>query len=88
MIEAKNASFVLPIARVNGTGYYVDLGHRLFRDTMNPLRYIDFDSAEGRQLCRQAGVVTCLRCGTSVIVSRLMTGNGLRCVRCGGGLHG
>ena len=58
MTETKNASLVLPIARLNDTGYYVDLRHRLFRDTMNPSRYIDFDSAEGRQLCRQAGVVT------------------------------
>jgi len=76
MIETKNASLVLPIVRVNGTGYYVDLEHRLFRDTMNPSRYIDFDSAAGRHLSRQAGVVTCLRCGASVIVSSVME-NGL-----------
>ncbi len=88
MIKVKKVSRVLPVVQINGTGYYVDLGQRLFRDTMKPSRYIDFDSAEGRRLCRQAGVVRCLSCGASVIVSTEMIVYELRCTRCGGGLRG
>ena len=53
----------LPVARLNGTAYFVDLRLRQFRETMNPGNYVDFDSVEGRKMCEQAGVVTCLGCG-------------------------
>ena len=52
-----------------GKGYFIDLEARLFRETMDPGRYVDFDSVKGKWSCQQAGVVTCLSCGASVIVS-------------------
>lgn len=73
----------LPTILLGGKGYFIDLEARLFRETMDPGRYIDFDSAKGSGLCKQAGIVTCLRCGASVIVSAALCGAQLRCVRCG-----
>ena len=75
---------VLPTISIGGKGYFVDLEARLFRETMNPGNYVDFDSVRGKELRRQAGVVTCLSCGASVIVPISIMGNRLRCVRCGG----
>ena len=73
----------LPIVRMNGTAYMVDLGQRQFRDTFNLQGWIDFDSVKGERLRSLIGVVTCLRCGMSVIVS-MTPGNDdrLRCMRC------
>ena len=86
--EWRRSPSVLPVIRANGPGHYVDLKQRLFRDTFDPGRHTDFDSAVGQQLCREAGVVTCLACGASVIVSAEMDSIDLRCVRCGGSLCG
>ena len=74
---------VLPVARLNDAAYFIDLRLRQFRETMNPGSYVDFDSVEGRQMCRQAGVATCLRCGMSVIAPANVDDD-LRCMRCGG----
>ena len=74
----------LPTVLLGGKGYFIDLEARLFRETMDPGRYVDFDSVKGKELREQAGVVTCLRCGTSVLVPASVKGNRLRCVRCGG----
>ena len=73
---------VLPTVRLQGTAYFVDLARRQFRDTMNIQQHIDFDSAKGVALCRQAGVVTCLRCGMSAIVATSRREDDLRCMRC------
>ena len=59
----------LPTMLLVGKGYFIDLEARLFRETMDPGRYVDFDSVKGKWSCQQAGVVTCLSCGASVIVS-------------------
>ena len=34
----------LPTILLSGKGYFIDLEARLFRETMDPGRYIDFDS--------------------------------------------
>ena len=34
----------LPTVLLGGKGYFIDLEARLFRETMDPGRYIDFDS--------------------------------------------
>ena len=73
----------LPVVRLDGTAWFIDLRLRQFRETMNPHNYVDFDTVKGRQLCRQAAVVTCLRCGMSVIVPGTIPDDGLRCARCG-----
>ena len=54
---------VLPVVRLAGTTYFVDLEQRQFRETLNPKCYVDIDSADGKRMCRQAGVGTCLKCG-------------------------
>ena len=74
---------VLPTILLGGKGYFVDLEARLFKETMNPCSYVDFDSVKGQELSQQAGVVTCLRCGASVIVSAALRVERLKCVRCG-----
>ena len=61
--EGTRKPLVLPVVRLEGTPYFIDLAQRHFRETMNPTNYVDFDSVKGARLCRQAGVVTCLRCG-------------------------
>ena len=73
---------VLPVARLNEAAYFIDLRQRQFRETMNPGSYVDFDSVKGRKMCKRAGVVTCLGCGLSVIMSPSAI-EGLRCCRCG-----
>ena len=73
----------LPTILLGGKGYFIDLEARLFRETMDPGCYIDFDSVKGNELREQAGIVTCLGCGASVIVSAALRGARLRCVRCG-----
>ena len=73
----------LPTISLGRKGYFIDLQSRLFRETMDPGRYVDFDSVRGKELCEQAGVVTCLRCGASVIVSAALRAGRLWCVRCG-----
>ena len=69
--------------RLNDAACFIDLRLRQFRETTNPGRYVDFDSAKGGKMCQLAGVVTCLGCGLSVIVSAF-DGEGLRCMRCRG----
>jgi len=73
----------LPTILLGGKGYFIDLEARLFRETMDPGRYVDFDSVRGSELREQAGIVTCLGCGTSVIIPVSLRGTQLRCVRCG-----
>ena len=72
----------MPVIRLAGTAYFIDLSHRHFKETMNPGIRVDFDSVEGQRLCRQAGVVTCLNCGTSAIVAASVLDNELSCLRC------
>ena len=73
----------LPVLQLSGTGYYIDIGSRLFRETMIPGKRVDFDSVRGENLCRQAGIVTCLGCGMSALIAGREPGDGLRCMRCG-----
>ena len=78
----------LPTILLGGKGYFIDLESRLFRATMDSGRYVDFDSVKGKGLCGQVGVVTCLRCGASVIVAASLHEEQLRCVRCGAAVEG
>jgi len=73
---------VLPVISRNGAAYFIDLQLRQFRLTMNPGGYVDFDSVEGREMCRRAGVVTCLACGFSVIAPATVDECTLRCMKC------
>jgi hypothetical protein len=73
----------LPTILLGGKGYFIDLEARLFRETMDPGCYVDFDSVKGQELCEQAGVVTCRGCGASVMIFAALQRARLRCVRCG-----
>ena len=77
----------LPTILLGGKGYFIDLEARLFRETMDPGSYVDFDSVRGSELRERAGIVTCLGCGASVIISAALHGARLRCVRCGTALE-
>ena len=73
---------VPPTIRLNGKAYIIDLSLRQFRETMNPGHRVDFDSVAGVELCRQAGVITCLRCGASAIVAGSAREEAIWCLRC------
>ena len=72
---------VLPIVRINGTAYYIDLVQRQFRDVMLPRDHISFDSVKGIEMRHALGVVTCLACGMSVMIAERL--EKMRCLRCG-----
>ena len=74
---------VLPTVRLNGRAYFIDPRLRQFRETMNPQKRIDFDSATRERLSREAGVIKCLSCGMSVIVVVPIQEEDSPCMRCG-----
>lgn len=80
--EKRSSPRVIPNVLLDGTAYFVDLGQRQFRETMNPASYVDFDSVKGQQFCREVGVVTCLGCGMSVIAPTVENLDDTRCMRC------
>ena len=86
-MESKNTNKwhgprILPILRLAEVSYSMDLQLGQFRDIEGPGNYTDFDSQDGRQMCQQANVVSCSKCGAHVIVSSRLRTDGLNCVRC------
>ena len=73
---------VLPVVQYGQIRYFADLRLRQFRDIENPHNYVDFDSEQGRLICRQTGVIQCPECGMSVIVSKASEQQNLRCMQC------
>ena len=86
MEEAKQEVFTgpwaLPVVRNGLTSYFADLRLRQFRDVNNPHNYVDFDSEQGRLICRQSGIISCSQCETSFIVSPALDTEKLRCMWC------
>ena len=80
--EVFTGPWALPIVRYGVTKYFADLRLRQFRDISNPHNYVDFDSEQGRRICRYNGVIICSECRTSVIVSSALDIERLRCVWC------
>jgi len=80
---ATSGTTMLPIVLYGTTRYFADLRLKQFRDIENPHNYEDFHTEEGRKMCRHTGVVNCRECGTSVIVSKVLVNEHLRCVLCG-----
>ena len=72
----------LPVVQYGPTRYFADLRLAQFRDIENPHNYVDYDSEQGRLMCRQTGVIWCPGCGMSVIVSKLFEEQNLRCMQC------
>ncbi len=73
---------VLPVVRYGPTRYFADLRLKQFRDIENPHNFVDFDSEQGRLMCRQTGVLWCQQCGMAVIVSKVFEQQRLRCMQC------
>ena len=62
--------------------YFADLLLGEFRDIENPHSFVDFDSEQGRLMCRQTGVLWCPGCGMGVIISKAFEQQTLRCMQC------
>jgi hypothetical protein len=73
---------MLPVVYFRTRRYFVDLRLRQFREMENPHHSVEFDSNEGRQICRQSGVITCRACRMSVIVPTAGQDEELRCMNC------
>ena len=69
----------LPILRLQNKSYFIDLLLKQFRKIDNPEIFINFDTADGRVLCKYAKIVFC-RCGVCAIVAR--PSNGDVCCSC------
>jgi len=86
MAEAKQQVItgprVLPVVQYGPTRYFADLFLGQFRDIENPHNYVDFNSEQGRLMCRQTGVLWCPECRMSVIVSKAFEEQSLRCMQC------
>ena len=74
---------VLPVLWTSQGQFFIDLRLREFRRTVNPHERIEFSSDRGRQLCRQANIVSCSRCKISFIVPGHLTDGILVCMDCG-----
>ena len=73
---------ILPVVQCGPTRYFADLRLRQFRDIENPHNYVDFDSEQGRVMCKQTGILWCSECGMSVIISKMFEQQSLRCMQC------
>ena len=73
---------VLPVVQYRSTRYFADLLLGQFRDIKNPHSYVDFDSEQGKLMCRQTGIVWCTECGMGVIISKAFERQTLRCMQC------
>jgi len=73
---------VLPVVQYGQTRYFADLRLAQFRNIKKPHNYVDFDSEQGRLICRQTGVIRCPECGMSIIISKTFEQLNLRCMQC------
>lgn len=80
--KANSGLRMLPIVLYGGVQYFADLRLRQFRAVKNPFDSVDFDTNEGRRMCRHTGVVHCRRCGTGFIISKALEDEYLLCVLC------
>ena len=70
------------MVRVEGQLLFVDLRLGEFRPVQGPFESIPFNSVFGKELCAQSGIRTCKSCKMSVIVSKAVEDNSLRCPSC------
>ena len=72
----------LPVVLFEGRQYFADLRLNEFRPVRGLFSSIPFDSEQGKVMCISTGVVTCISCGMSVIISKVYENNQLRCMQC------
>jgi len=80
--EEYSGPWILPVIYYRMKRYFVDLKLRQFREIEDPQNWPDFDSEQGRRMCRQSGVITCPACGLSVIIPTARRDEDLRCMVC------
>ena len=73
---------MLPLFLMDGKRYFADLRMREFRIIGGSLQSIGFDSDKGRRMCLQTGIVTCGKCGMSVMLSSFYHDRELCCMNC------
>ncbi|MBL7184986.1 MAG: hypothetical protein ISS70_01560 [Phycisphaerae bacterium] len=73
---------VLPVVQYGPARYFADLLLGQFRDIENQHSFVDFDSEQGRLMCRRTGIVWCGECGMAVIISKAFEQQTLRCMQC------
>ena len=56
--EEYGEPWTLPVVYYRIRRYFADLHLRQFREIENPGNCVEFDSEQGKQMCRQCGVVT------------------------------
>ena len=74
----------LPVVTHRGSRYMVDLRLGQFRELAWPIRVVDFESAEGRELRWNLGIVPCPCCRDGYVAFNSSSDDGrVRCRRCG-----
>ena len=70
---------------LNETMYFVDLKRHQFRPYECPAHSIDFDSQQGRELCRRCHIRVCrvAHCYTPIVLAPAMAERTIYCPRCG-----
>ena len=80
--EGTDGPWVLPVVRYGTTQYFADLRLRQFRNVQNPHEYLDFESEQGKEMCRRCGIVMCLECRMAALISPTLDRKELRCMNC------
>jgi len=80
--EATGGPWSLPVVQFGPTQYFADLRLRQFRNVQNPHEYLDFESEQGKEMCKRCGIVMCRECRMAAIVSPVLDRKELRCMNC------
>jgi len=80
--EGTDGPWSLPAVQFGTTQYFADLRLRQFRNVQKPHEYWDFESEQGKQMCKRCGVVMCRECRMAAIISPALDRKELRCMNC------
>ena len=80
--EGTDGPWSLPVVQHGTTQYFVDLRLRQFRNVQNPHEYLDFESEQGKEMCKRCGIVMCRECRMAAIISPALDRTELRCMNC------
>ena len=71
-----------PIVQHGPTQYCADLWLRQFRNVQKPHEHWDFESEQGKQMCKRCGIVMCQECRMAAIIWPAVDKKELRCMNC------
>jgi len=80
--EETSGPWTLPVVRIGLMQYLADLRLRQFRNVQKPHEYWDFESEQGKQMCKRCGIVMCQECRMAAIISLALDRKELRCMNC------